>query len=211
MPEPPSPLRRKRVQPVSEDLKKLKVLFLGDAGSGKSTLAAALAQKYGSILTKHYNAAGIPSNLPNSSSNNSNNSNNSTSTVGVDLISFLLSKEALGKIRNKSGLGGVGGPGSTATAALQVSIWDCAGRGDFADVRSEFHREVHAVCIVADASERRPARNLEKWYSEVVNCGGEGMAGRMVLVLETFFLGGVYFSCVWFILFACFCFNTAGK
>ena len=77
-------------------------------------------------------------------------------------------------------------PGNRAaanfTSALQVSIWDCAGRGDFADVRSEFHREVQCVCLVADSSERRPARNLEKWYAEAVNTGGEAMAGRMVLV-----------------------------
>lgn len=71
----PSPIRRRRVQPVKEEVKKLKILFLGDPGTGKSELAQALARRHGSVLAKHYAAAGA---LP--------TAGNTEATVGVDLM-----------------------------------------------------------------------------------------------------------------------------
>ena len=58
-------------------------------------------------------------------------------TTGVDLVSFLLPKDVL-KQRKLS---------VPIENALQVNLWDCSGRSEFADVRAEFIREAHCCCL----------------------------------------------------------------
>eukprot|EP00391_Amoebophrya_sp_Ameob2_P003692 CAMPEP_0179004052 /NCGR_PEP_ID=MMETSP0795-20121207/13057_1 /TAXON_ID=88552 /ORGANISM="Amoebophrya sp., Strain Ameob2" /LENGTH=221 /DNA_ID=CAMNT_0020698205 /DNA_START=123 /DNA_END=788 /DNA_ORIENTATION=+ len=173
-----SPVRRKpRPAPSTAEIRKIKIAFLGDAATGKTTLCNLLAERNGSCLLRH------SVNLVSFSSN----------TVGVDLCSFLVSKEQLAKQTGRPSPYTSAGAGyQNNNVVFQVNIWDLAGSSKFEEIRSEFYKESQLVCLVCDCGSRRSQLHLEDWWRELQDAGyvGPGNKNKVCVVVNKSDLAG---------------------
>ncbi|CAD7955968.1 unnamed protein product [Amoebophrya sp. A25] len=170
-----SPVRRERFNPSAhaQELKKIKICFLGDSDVGKSSLCTTLAERNLSALCRH--------NM-NLFTTGSGNSGSSLKTVGVDLCSFLILKDRPGA--GAAGRGAAAAKMNSAFRTYQVNIWDLGGGPQFDEIRTEFYKESHLVCLVCDAGSRRSQASLESWYQEVRKSGNEGATVKMCVVVN---------------------------
>eukprot|EP00392_Amoebophrya_sp_AT5.2_P013854 g13986.t1 len=189
-----SPVRRKpRPAPSTAEIRKIKIAFLGDAATGKTTLCNLLAERNGSCLLRH------SVNLVSFSSN----------TVGVDLCSFLVSKEQLAKQTGRpspytsAGAGYqnnnvvfqvMAGPGDPlfAPGRLQSAAPQSPPNSKFEEIRSEFYKESQLVCLVCDCGSRRSQLHLEDWWRELQDAGyvGPGNKNKVCVVVNKSDLAG---------------------
>lgn len=58
---------------------------------------------------------------------------------------------------------------------LNVTLWDFSGNIDFLDIRNQFYKDMHAILVFADLSNKTTVDGVDFWIREARDNGGNNI------------------------------------